>query len=115
MTPEEYYKNKIEDASVDYTMNTNPMCIAGDAFADMARLFNKNPSFIAGCQWMLKHLFIPIEELKPENGQETLTRMIGDSYEVLTYYEDKWYDTHDNTHWGITHWIPTSLLNEPKP
>ena len=47
MTREE----QIEQASVEYQMSNNPMCIGGDAFADMTYKLNINPSFIAGAKW----------------------------------------------------------------
>lgn len=47
MTREEY----IREASIDYQLSTNPRAISGDAFADMAREMNVNPSFIAGAKW----------------------------------------------------------------
>lgn len=47
MTREE----EIREASIDYQLSTNPRAIGGDAFADMAREMNVNPSFIAGAKW----------------------------------------------------------------
>lgn len=47
MTREE----QIREASIDYQMSTSPRVIGGDAFADMARKMNVNPSFIAGAIW----------------------------------------------------------------
>lgn len=47
MTREE----QIREASIDYQMSTSPRVIGGDAFADMARKMNVNPSFIAGAKW----------------------------------------------------------------
>lgn len=42
---------QIREASIDYQLSTNPRAIGGDAFADMAREMNVNPSFIAGVKW----------------------------------------------------------------
>lgn len=64
----EMLQKRIEEASIDYTMRTKPMCIAGDAFADMARELNKNPDFIAGCKWMLEYQRISVEEALPEKN-----------------------------------------------
>lgn len=50
MTREE----QIREASIDYQLLTNPRAIGGDAFADMAREMNVNPSFIAGVEWAEK-------------------------------------------------------------
>jgi hypothetical protein len=50
MTREE----QIRQASIDYQLSTNPRAIGGDAFADMAREMNVNPSFIAGVKWAEK-------------------------------------------------------------
>lgn len=47
MTREE----QIREASIDYQLSTNPRAIGGDAFADMTREMNLNPSFIAGAKW----------------------------------------------------------------
>lgn len=44
-------KEEREKASVEYQMSNNPMCIGGDAFADMTYKLNINPSFIAGAEW----------------------------------------------------------------
>lgn len=52
MTREE----QIREASVDYQLSTNPRAIGGDAFADMAREMNVNPSFIAGAKWADKQM-----------------------------------------------------------
>ena len=52
MTREE----QIREASIDYQLSTNPRAIGGDAFADMAREMNVNPSFIAGAKWMEKQM-----------------------------------------------------------
>lgn len=45
---------QIREASIDYQMSTNPRAIGGDAFADIAREMNVNPSFIAGAKWAEK-------------------------------------------------------------
>ena len=50
MTREE----QIKEASIDYQLSTDPRAIGGDAFADMAREMNVNPSFIAGVKWAEK-------------------------------------------------------------
>lgn len=50
MTREE----QVREASIDYQLSTNPRAIGGDAFADMAREMNVNPSFIAGVKWAEK-------------------------------------------------------------
>lgn len=50
MTREE----EIREASIDYQLSTNPRAIGGDAFADIAREMNVNPSFIAGVEWAKK-------------------------------------------------------------
>lgn len=55
MNAQEIYKQRIEEASIEYTMKTRPMCIAGDAFADMAIEINKNPAFIAGATFALQN------------------------------------------------------------
>lgn len=47
MTREE----QIREASIDYQMSTSPRVIGGDAFAELARKMNVNPSFIAGAIW----------------------------------------------------------------
>lgn len=45
-------EEEIIQAGIDYTLSTNPRCIAGNAFADIANMMNRNPSFEAGAKWM---------------------------------------------------------------
>lgn len=73
MTREE----QIREASIDYQLSTNPRAIGGDAFADMAREMNVNPSFIAGAKWMEKQMI--------EKACKWLEENIGE-------YEDIYYD-----------------------
>ena len=49
-------KGEIIEASIDYQLSKNPMCIGGDAFAEEARMMNINTSFIAGAEWMKERL-----------------------------------------------------------
>lgn len=45
-------KEEIIDAGIEYTMNTRPVCIGGAAFEEDMRMFNRNPAFEAGAEWM---------------------------------------------------------------
>lgn len=65
MNAQEIYKQRIEEASIEYTMETRPMCIAGDTFADMAIEINKNPAFISGANFALQNQWISVEEDLP--------------------------------------------------
>ncbi|MBP5723376.1 MAG: hypothetical protein J6X18_07365 [Bacteroidales bacterium] len=47
---------EIIEASIEYQMSKNPMCIGGDVFAEEARMMNINTSFIAGAEWMKERL-----------------------------------------------------------
>lgn len=84
MTREE----EIREASIDYQLSTNPRAIGGDAFADMAREMNVNPSFIAGAKWA--------EKMMIEKACEWLEDMAcyyahweynGDTYEKEVVYD----------------------------
>lgn len=79
----EILQKRIEEASIEYTMKTRPMCIAGDAFADMARELNKNPAFIAGANYALQNQWISIDEALPLKRQKVLVAVL---------------DTKSNTH-----------------
>lgn len=47
-------KEEIIDAGIEYTMNTRPVCIGGASFEEDMRMFNRNPAFEAGAEWMKK-------------------------------------------------------------
>lgn len=49
-------QEQIIDAGIDYTMKTCPRCMGGDAFEDMIRRYNRNPSFEAGAKWAKENL-----------------------------------------------------------
>lgn len=44
-------EEQIRQASIEYTLKNRPMCIGGDAFAEMADELNRNPSFEEGAKW----------------------------------------------------------------
>lgn len=62
MTREE----EIREASIDYQLSNDPRAMGGDAFADMAREMNVNPSFIAGAKWADKTMIDKACELYRE-------------------------------------------------
>jgi hypothetical protein len=72
MNAQEIYKQRIEEASIEYTMKTRPICIAGDAFADMAIEINKNPAFISGATFALRNQWISVEEGLPPYDKEVI-------------------------------------------
>lgn len=45
-------EEEIIQAGIDYTLSTNPKCIAGDNFGNFSMTMNRNPSFEAGAKWM---------------------------------------------------------------
>lgn len=45
-------EEEIIQAGIDYTLSTNPRCIAGDNFGNFSMTMNRNPSFEAGAKWM---------------------------------------------------------------
>ena len=49
-------KEEIIDAGIEYTMNTRPVGIGGAAFEEDMRMFNRNPAFEAGAEWMQKKM-----------------------------------------------------------
>ena len=75
MTREE----QIREASIDYQLSTDPRAIGGDAFADMAREMNINPSFIAGANWADKTMIDKAFEWIEENigGYEDIYYDVG--------------------------------------
>ena len=72
----EILQKRIEEASIDYTMRTKPVCIAGDAFADMARELNKNPAFIEGANYALQNQWISVEEDLPPYDKDVFVRFV---------------------------------------
>ena len=44
-------KEEIRNASIEYTLKNRPMCIGGDAFAEMADESNQNLAFEEGAKW----------------------------------------------------------------
>ena len=83
-------KEEIEKASVEYQINTKPMCIGGDAFADMVYKFNINPSFIAGAEWADKTMIEKACEVIRHllSGYVIRNFHFGDSYDEDTLIED---------------------------
>ena len=116
MNTQEIYKQRIEEASIEYTMKTRPMCIAGDAFADMAIEINKNPAFISGANFALQNQWISVEEALPEivDGYRSalvIVRSKYNSYDVAKwdeYYKD--WITPDYSVANVTHWMPIPKL-----
>lgn len=51
MTREE----QIAQASIEYTMQRNPMCLGGDNFSDQVQTMNRNYAFEAGVKWADEH------------------------------------------------------------
>ena len=83
-------QQQIIDAGIDYTMQNYPVCIAGDALADMARQMNRNASFEAGAKWAKENL---IEDIT----QWLLEELYEEEVESNPYYnsdvKSKRYDT----------------------
>lgn len=81
---------QIIDAGINYTMSTRPVCMGGDAFEDMIRRYNRNPSFEAGAKWAK-------EELIKEITQWLLEELFEDESELNivsdTDVKSKRYDT----------------------
>lgn len=61
-------EEEIIQAGIDYTLSTNPRCIAGNAFADIADMMNRNPSFEAGAKWMQEKMIEKVCKWIKENG-----------------------------------------------
>lgn len=91
------------------------MCIAGDAFADMAREINKNPAFIAGCEWMLNHQWISVEEALPEEYEDKFVLYCGE-YPATASYDSESKQWYWGSHiiLGVTHWMPIPSLEGGK-
>ena len=51
MTREE----QIAQASMEYTMQRNPMCLGGDNFSDQVQMVNRNYAFEDGAKWADEH------------------------------------------------------------
>lgn len=78
---------QIIDAGIDYTMSTCPVCMGGDAFEDMIRRYNRNPSFEAGAKWAKEELIKDAcEWLKNKVADEVLFKC-GSVIMVLTVDE----------------------------
>lgn len=121
MNAQEIYKQRIEEASIEYTMKTRPMCIAGDAFADMAIEINKNPAFISGSTFALQNQWISVGEALPEKIKDknyskyVLTRQeyYEHEYHVIARYDygfNMWLSTNYFKPEFITHWMPIPSL-----
>ena len=89
-------EEEIREASIEHTMSTRPMAIAGDDFSDVVRSMNVNPSFIAGAEWADKN---PREGLVDiEKACKAIEDLLagyiirnfnfGDSYGVDTFVSD---------------------------
>lgn len=66
--------DEIRKASAEWQMANHPICIGGDAFADIAERMNVNPAFVAGVEWAQKQFAKEKEEyqLKETDLQETI-------------------------------------------
>lgn len=93
-------QQRIEESSIEYTMRTRPMCIAGGAFADMAREINKNPAFIAGAKYALQNQWISVEEALPQKDDLYFV-LINNTHPRVTEFENGKWQGYDN----ITHWM----------
>ena len=68
-------KEQIIEASIEYTMQNNPVCIGGDNFYEMAKMLNRNRSFEAGAKWAdedPKSPWISVNEDLPCNRKELI-------------------------------------------
>lgn len=101
----EILQQRIEEASIEYTMRTGPRCIAGGAFADMAREINKNPAFIAGANYALQNQWISVEEALPEEDGLYFI-LIDNIHPRVCEFENGTWSGYDN----ITHWMPIPEL-----
>ena len=69
MTREE----QIAQASIEYTMQRNPMCLGGDNFSDQVQMMNRNYAFEDGAKWADEHPInvwhdgTPCEQYDPES------------------------------------------------
>lgn len=66
MTREE----EIRKAGIEYTMEHNPMCIGGGAFADIVEEMNRNYAFEAGAKWADKTMIDKACEWIEKNRNE---------------------------------------------
>ena len=116
-------KKRIEEASIDYTMRTKPMCIAGDAFADMARELNKNPTFIAGANYALQNQWISVEDALPtldekyDFSERYIVRTQNNEIKVMRIFRNiAWCDIFDGRAFIpfekkiVTHWMEIQSL-----
>lgn len=124
MNAQEIYKKRIEEASIEYTMKTRPMCIAGDAFADMAIEINKNPAFISRATFALQNQWILVDEDLPKYdvaviAMEYNPELSWEDQSILFAHRSKnpdvWKDKNDfciypPTIMKITHWMETPRL-----
>ena len=68
-------KEQIIEASIEYTMQNNPVCIGGDNFYEMSKVLNRNKSFEAGAMWADKNpqsLWINVEDKLPYECNDML-------------------------------------------
>ena len=92
-------EKQIEEASVEYQIQNNPMAIGGGAFSDMIYKMNINPSFIAGAKWSDKNQHwrdvneeLPVIE-DGEDGEEPFLGLFWvDDQELLYDDDDTKYD-----------------------
>jgi hypothetical protein len=71
-------KEEIKQAGINYTLANKPRCIAGDNFADVRDVFNRNLDFEAGAKWADEH---PKQiEISLEDIEELAKEVIPDDW-----------------------------------
>lgn len=94
MTREE----QIIDAGIEFTLSRNPVCLAGGALWEKARVLNRSRAFEAGAKFADEkpywHDYINDKEDVPEIGQRVL---VHDNVQVeLFTYDGKFYQVDSN-------------------
>ena len=103
-------EEQIRQASIDYTfLKGTPMCVCGDAFAEMADELNRNRAFEEGAKWADEHPINVWHEAseKPRTKEWILIQYSGGDYEALSLDElgietwsDWWCDNYKVIRWA---------------
>ena len=110
-------KEQIRQASIKYTLKNKPMCIGGDAFAEMADELNRNPAFEEGAKWADKNP-------NPQNIAEYLYKEKGYPISLngeIPTFEETMKDVQTYNDYKAKQWLEkqseqeSSQINEQKP
>lgn len=75
-------EEQIAQASIEYTMQRNPMCLGGDNFSDQVQMMNRNYAFEEGAKWADEHSNLsPLWHKAKEKPTEKYCRILCENSE----------------------------------